>query len=54
VEDTEEIKAILVTGILDAAKQGIRDEAAMTAAALDALALFKDTAMDAVMQTTPL
>jgi hypothetical protein len=54
VEDTEEIKAILMTGILDAAKQGMRDEAAMTAAALDALGLFKDTAMDAVMQTTPL
>ena len=60
--DVEEIKAILMTGISDAARRGVHDEDILTDAALAALALYdnddamdyNDDAMDDVMTKTPL
>jgi hypothetical protein len=52
--DPEESKAILMTGILDAARQGERDEEKLTASALAAIETYEDGTMDAVMQTSPL
>jgi hypothetical protein len=50
----EEAKAILMTGILDAAERGVRDEIILTDAALAALALYDDRGLPAVMRTLPL
>jgi hypothetical protein len=52
--EAEETRAILLTGILDAAERGVRDEDVLTDAALTALALYDDSEMDAVMRTAPL
>jgi hypothetical protein len=52
--DSEEIKAVLMTGISDAARRGVRDEDILTDAALTALALYDDSAMDDVMRKAPL
>jgi len=52
--DAEEVKAILMTGISDAARRGVRDEDILTDAALAALALYDDSEMDDVMRTAPL
>ena len=53
--DTEEVKAILMTGISDAARRGVRDEDILTDAALAALALYyDDSELDDVMRTAPL
>ena len=51
--DTEEVKAILMTGISDAARRGVRDEDILTDAALAALALYDDSELDDV-RTAPL
>ena len=53
-QEAEETRAILLTGILDAADRGVRDEDMLTDAALAALALYDDSEMDAVMRTAPL
>jgi hypothetical protein len=52
--DPEEKKAILMTGIMDAARRGVRDENQLADAALAALALYDSDEMDAVMRETPL
>jgi hypothetical protein len=52
--DPEETRAILITGIEDAIRRGVRDEDMLTDAALAALALYDDDAMDDVMKNTPL
>jgi hypothetical protein len=52
--DPEEKKAILMTGIMDAARRGVRDETILAEAALAALALYDSDEMDAVMRQTPL
>jgi hypothetical protein len=52
--DPEEARAILITGIEDAVRRGARDEDILTDAALAALALYDDTAMDDVVKNTPL
>lgn len=52
--DAEEKKAILMTGIMDAARRGVRDETILADAALAALALYDAKEMDAVMRETPL
>jgi hypothetical protein len=52
--DPEEKKAILMTGIMDAARNGVRDETILADSALAALALYDDNEMDAVMRETPL
>lgn len=52
--DTEETKAILMTGIMDAARRGVRDEDILTDSALSALALYDDAEMVAVMHEAPL
>jgi hypothetical protein len=52
--DPEEVKAILMTGILDAAHRGVCDEDALADSALSALYLYDDDRMDAVMRDTPL
>jgi hypothetical protein len=52
--DPEEKKAILTTGIMDAARRGVRDETMLADAALAALALYDANEMDAVMRETPL
>jgi hypothetical protein len=52
--DPEQTKAILMTGIMDAARRGVRNEDVLTDAALSALVLYEDDAMDAVMRETPL
>lgn len=52
--DPEEIKAIPMTGIMDAARRGVCDEDALADSALSALVLYKDDQMDAVMRDTPL
>jgi hypothetical protein len=52
--DPEEKRAILMTGISDAARRGVRDEDILTDAALAALALYDDSDMDHVIRTAPL
>jgi hypothetical protein len=52
--DAEEIKAVLMTGISDAARRGVRDEDILTDAALAALALYDDSDMQDVMRNAPL
>ena len=52
--DPEEKKAILMTGIIDAARRGVRDETILADAALEALALYDAQEMDAVIRETPL
>jgi hypothetical protein len=52
--DNEEKRAILMTGISDAARRGVRDEDILTDAALAALALYEDSEMDDVMRNAPL
>ena len=52
--DPEETRAILTTGIDDAVRRGVRDEDSLTDAALAALALYEDYAMDDVMKNAPL
>jgi hypothetical protein len=52
--DAEEIKAVLRTGILDAARGGERDPDRLETAGLNALRLYEDGRMDAVMQSAPL
>jgi hypothetical protein len=51
--DPEENRAILMTGISDAARRGVRDEDILTEAALAALALYDDEMTD-VMRNAPL
>jgi hypothetical protein len=41
--DPEEVKAIVMTGILDAARRGERDEDRLMASGLAALARYEDT-----------
>jgi hypothetical protein len=53
--DAEEIQAVLMTGISDAALRGVRDERALADAGLAALELYgDDNKMDDVMKNTPL
>ena len=52
--DLEATKAALMTGILNAAKAGERDEDKLVASALAAIKLYDDGSMDAVMRTAPL
>ena len=52
--DPEETRAILITGIDDAIRRGVRDEDMLTDAALAALALYDDDAMDDVIKNAPL
>jgi hypothetical protein len=52
--DIEEKRAILMTGISDAARRGVRDEDILTDAALAALALYDDSDMEDVMKKAPL
>jgi hypothetical protein len=52
--DPEETRAILMTGIIDAARRGVSDETVLTDAALAALLLYDNDKMDAVMRETPL
>ncbi len=52
--DIEEKRAILMTGISDAARRGVRDEDILTDAALAALALYDDSDMQDVMKKAPL
>jgi hypothetical protein len=52
--DPEETKAILMTGIMDAARRGVRDEDILTDSALSALILYDAGEMDAVMREAPL
>lgn len=52
--DPQEVKAILMTGIMDAARRGVCDEAALADSALSALNLYDDDQMDAVMRDAPL
>jgi hypothetical protein len=52
--DPEEAKAILMTGILDAARNGERDEKALMAAGLAAIESYEGDGLDAVMRQTPL
>jgi hypothetical protein len=52
--DAEEVKAILMTSISDAARRGVRDEDILTDAALAALALYDDSGMEDVMRNAPL
>jgi hypothetical protein len=52
--DPEEKRAILMTGISDAARRGVRDEDILTDAALAALALYDDDALTDVMRNAPL
>jgi hypothetical protein len=52
--DAEEVKAILMTGISDAARRGVRDEDILTDAALAALALYDDSEMEDVIRNAPL
>jgi hypothetical protein len=47
--DREEIKAIVLTGILDAARSGIRDEDELTESGLTALARYEDDVVDEVV-----
>jgi hypothetical protein len=54
LHDAEETKAILLTGITDAADRGVRDENLLIEAALSALLLYDDEKMDAVMRDSPL
>ena len=44
--DREEIKAIVLTGILDAARSGIRDEDELTESGLTALARYEGGMID--------
>lgn len=52
--DPEEVKAILMTGIMDAAHRGVCEEEALAQSALSALILYDDDRMDDVMRDTPL
>jgi hypothetical protein len=52
--DPEEVKAIVMTGILDAARRGERDEEKLMALGLAALEKYEGDGMDEVMQKTPL
>lgn len=52
--DHEETKAILLTGIMDAARRGVRDEDILTDSALSALVFYDHDEVDAVMRETPL
>jgi len=52
--DPDETRAILITGIDDAIRRGVRDEDMLTDAALAALALYDDDALDDVIKNTPL
>lgn len=44
----------MTTGIDDAIRRGVRDEGSLTEAALAALALYDDYAMDDVIENAPL
>ena len=52
--DPEEKTAILMTGIMDAARRGVHDEDGLAQAAIAALDLYGDDQMDRVMRDTPL
>jgi hypothetical protein len=52
--DAEEVRAILMTGISDAARRGVRDDDILTDAALAALALYDDSEMEDVIRNAPL
>ena len=54
--DAEAIKAVLMTGILDAARLGEREEETLREAALEAVKLYEegDIRLDAVMRSVPL
>jgi hypothetical protein len=52
--DAEEAKAILMTGILDAASRGVRDENRLCHSALAAVADYEGKELEAVVQETPL
>ena len=52
--DPEEKRAILMTGINDAVRRGVRDEDILTDSALAALALYEEDQMDDVMKNAPL
>jgi hypothetical protein len=52
--DPEEKRAILMTGINDAVRRGVRDEDILTDSALAALALYEEDQMDDVMRNAPL
>ena len=52
--DQEATKTILMTGIVDAASKGERDEQKLAASGLSAIGLYDDDSMAAVMQAAPL
>jgi hypothetical protein len=52
--DPEDVKAIVMAGILDAARQGERDEKKLMVCGLAALEKYENNDMDAVMHEAPL
>ena len=52
--DAEATKIVIMSGILDAARNGERDEERLKALALESIKLYDEGSLDAVMRTTPL
>ena len=52
--DAEATKIVIMSGILDAARNGERDEECLKASALESIKLYDEGHLDAEMRTTPL